>query len=268
MGRDTRPTALRIALGIEYDGQPFAGWESQVGQPTVQSALEAALARVADHSVRVVCAGRTDAGVHAAGQVAHFETCQDRPVRAWTLGTNSYLTGPVSVQWAKVLPPDFHARFSARCRHYRYLMLNRPTRPGLLHGRVAWVRQRLDVGAMQQAAEFLLGRHDFTSFRAAGCQASSPVRTIHAINVERHGEFVVVDVSANAFLQHMVRNLAGTLCAIGLGKKPVAWIEHLLELRDRTQAGMTMAPDGLYLLGVDYPDEYRVPRVSPTPVLW
>jgi len=259
---------VRIALGVEYDGQPFVGWESQIDQRTVQSELQSALSKVADQPIRVVCAGRTDSGVHATGQVVHFETSQVRPERAWTLGTNKYLCAPVGVQWSAIVPPHFHARFSARCRHYRYFILNRRTRPGLLHGRVAWVPQRLDVGAMQQAAEYLLGRHDFSSFRAAGCQANSPHRTVHAIRVERHADFVVIDITANAFLQHMVRNIAGTFCLIGSGKQPAIWIEHLLQERDRRQAGMTMSPAGLYLVAVDYPDVYRLPRVSSLPVLW
>ena len=259
---------MRLALGIEYNGQSFAGWETQVGQPTVQAVLETALGKVADKPIRVICAGRTDAGVHATGQVAHFDTDVTRPPRAWTLGTNGFAHPHVSVLWAREVPEAFHARFTARCRHYRYLILNRRCRPGLLQGRVAWVRSPLDAAAMHQAAQYLLGEHDFSSLQAAGCQAKSPVRTVHAIKVERHGDFITIDVSANAFLQHMVRNLAGTLCLVGAAKRPPAWLRSLLLARDRTQAGMTMAPDGLYFIGVEYPSSYKLASLSSGPMLW
>ena len=259
---------MRVALGIEYDGEPFSGWETQVGQYTVQSSLEAALTFVAAGPVKLTCAGRTDAGVHATSQVAHFDCATHRPERAWQLGANAELPKSVSVLWARQVNEDFHARFSARCRYYRYVIVNRVSRPALLASRAGWVRKPLDAGLMQQAAQLLLGEHDFSAFRAAGCQARNPRRRIFEFDVARHGDFVFIDVCANAFLLHMVRNLVGTLVDVGTGKQSPAWVQTLIADRDRRQAGVTMPAGGLYFVGVDYPDRWRLPRVSSFPVLW
>lgn len=254
---------MRIALGVEYDGRAFSGWEVQKERDTVQGALESALSKVADHPLRTVCAGRTDAGVHAWGQVAHFETDRQRPLHAWILGTNTGLPSSVSVSWAHEVPEEFHARFTAKSRHYRYLILNRPARPGLLNERVGWESRPLDVGAMQLGASNLLGKHDFSAFRSAGCQANTPVRTIYQLDVTSRGQMLVVNVIANAFLQHMVRNVVGSLVQVGLGKESPEWMAELLASRDRTKAGPTMVPYGLYLVTVNYPPQYNLPVVVP-----
>lgn len=247
---------MRIALGVEYDGIAFAGWQSQRRTRTVQETLEAALARVADHPVRVVCAGRTDAGVHATAQVVHFDTESVRPERAWVLGTNSHLPADVAVRWARAVEPRFHARFTARGRRYRYVILNRDTRPALLRGRVWWVHRPLDAEPARAAAAYLVGEHDFTSFRALACQARHPVRTIRRLDVHRAGEFLFIDVSANAFLHHMVRNLAGVLAAIARGEHPPQWAREVLEARDRALGGVTAPAAGLYLVQVEYPEAF------------
>ena len=253
---------------MEYAGGAFSGWERQPARRTVQGELEAALARVAAHPVRVFCAGRTDSGVHALGQVVHFDTVARRPHRAWVLGVNSNLPADVSVQWAREVSPRFHARFTASSRHYRYLILAGGARPALHHGRVTWVHRRLDPVLMHEAAALLVGQHDFTSYRALSCQARSPVRTMHTLVVRRLGAFIAIDANANAFLHHMVRNIAGVLIDIGCGKQPVGWAREVLERRDRRLGGVTAPPDGLYLCRVDYPDEFRLPQMTLSASLW
>ncbi|MFO1350041.1 MAG: tRNA pseudouridine(38-40) synthase TruA [Gammaproteobacteria bacterium] len=251
---------MRIALGIEYDGTDFRGWQSQQpGVRTVQGALEAALAKIANHPVEVVSAGRTDAGVHASGQVVHFDATVERPLRAWTLGANTQLPADVSVSWAQVVPDYFHARFSAHARRYRYVILNRPTRSALHRQRTTWWHRPLDSEAMQAAARELIGKHDFSSFRSAECQARSPVRELRRLEITRQGEFVILEAEANAFLHHMVRNIAGVLMAIGGGDQPSTWAREVLQARDRTQAGMTAPAAGLILIAVTYPDEFGLP---------
>lgn len=248
-------------MGVEYDGSAFHGWQAQRdGVRTVQTVLEKALAKVANHSLRVVCAGRTDTGVHALGQVVHFDTESVRTERNWLLGTNVNLPADVSVTWAKPVDEAFSARFSAVGRRYRYFILNRTSRSAVLAQRVTWTHRPLDEIRMQQAAESLIGENDFSSYRALGCQAKSPVRTLHSLNVERHGDFVVLSLHANAFLHHMVRNIAGVLMAIGRGDQEVAWAHEVLELRDRTLGGVTAPPEGLYFEQVDYPGEFEIPR--------
>jgi tRNA pseudouridine38-40 synthase len=250
---------MRIAAGIEYDGRRFRGWQSQPDKRCVQDVVEAAFAQVADAPVRLHCAGRTDTGVHALGQVVHFDTQAERPERAWVLGANTDLPNDVSVLWACRVPDRFHARFSATARRYRYLILDRSARSALLAGRVTWVHRPLDAGRMAEAAQALIGTHDFTSYRAIGCQAKHPVRTVTELGVRRRGALVEITVSANAFLHHMVRNIAGVLIAIGRGDAPVGWAREVLERRDRARGGVTAFPDGLYLERIDYPAVFGLP---------
>jgi len=250
---------VRIALGIEYCGTGFHGWQSQAGGGTVQDALEAALGEVAGVPVGVLCAGRTDAGVHATHQVAHFDVPVDRPLTAWVRGVNSHLPEGVAVRWAQLVAEDFHARFSARGRRYRYLLLNRPQRPGLWQGRVGWFHWPLELEAMQEACLRLLGEHDFSAFRAANCQAKSPVKHMSRAEVRQCGNMFVFDFEASAFLHHMVRNLVGTLVYIGKGTQQPDWIEALLQTKDRKLAAPTFSPDGLYFRGPVYEPHWGLP---------
>ena len=246
-------------MGIEYDGSEFAGWQIQAGERTVQGCLESAVAAVADHPVKTSCAGRTDAGVHALGQVIHFDTESPRSDRSWRLGTNSNLPPDVSVQWVQPVADDFHARFSAVRRRYRYIIGNYAARSALQRRRVCWNHRPLDCARMAAAARHLIGEHDFSSYRALGCQAKSPVRTVYRLDVERRGDDVILDVEANAFLHHMVRNIAGVLMAVGTGVQPVEWTREVLGCRDRTLGGVTAPPQGLYLMAVTYPEHFRLP---------
>jgi tRNA pseudouridine38-40 synthase len=260
---------MRIALGIEYDGSEFAGWQLQeAGVRTVQGAVEQALSRVADHPLRVICAGRTDTGVHATAQVVHFETQAERDMRSWIYGANANLPKTVSVQWARVVSDDFHARFSALRRRYRYVILNREIRPAFLAARVAWEYRPLDEALMLMAARDLEGTHDFSAYRAVACQAKSPVRTLYELAVHRDRDLVILDLEANAFLHHMVRNIAGVLMDIGAGKQQPGWAREVLESRDRTLGGITAQPHGLYLTGVGYPGHFDLPPLSPSGVVW
>ncbi len=249
---------MRVALGIEYDGSGFHGWQFQGDVRSVQELLEAAVSKVADHPVSVHCAGRTDTGVHATGQVVHFETPAIRSPRSWVLGCNVNLPDDVSVSWAKEMPDDFHARFSAVGRHYRYLILNRTFRSAIWRNRAVWVHHPLDEQAMHRAGQSLVGTHDFSSYRALGCQAKHPVRTIHRLSVTREGDLLKLDIHANAFLHHMVRNIAGVLLAIGKGEQSESWAETVLEFRDRTLGGVTAPPQGLYLTRVEYPEKFAL----------
>lgn len=258
---------MRIAMGIEYDGGPFSGWQRQPHALGVQQVLEQALAKVAAHPVAVVCAGRTDAGVHATAQVVHFDTDAVRAPRAWMLGTTCNLPPEVCVTWAQPVSDDFHARFSASGRQYRYIVLNRIVRPSLLRQRVCWEYAPLDAARMAEASRCLVGEHDFSSFRAQGCQARHPRREIYSLEIHRHGEFVYLDIAANAFLHHMVRNIAGTLLAVGRGDRPVEWVRDVLEARDRTVSGITASAAGLYLVQVRYPERFGVPQTAQLPWL-
>ena len=249
----------RIALGLEYDGSAFCGWQTQPAGCAVQDELEAALAQLAGERVSTVCAGRTDAGVHALGQVVHFDTAAQRPLTAWVRGSNALLPPHVAVTWAHVVNPQFHARYSARERRYRYVLLNRPVRPAVDQGRAGWFYAPLDVEAMRIAARALLGEHDFSAFRSSECQSRSPVRELRRLDIERRGDCVLFDFSANAFLHHMVRNLVGALVYVGSGRHPPEWIEEVLRSRDRTRAAPTFDAAGLYLARVVYDDAWGLP---------
>ncbi len=252
-------SSLRIALGLEYDGSRFLGWQTQPGGGTVQDALEAALSGIADAPVGTICAGRTDRGVHARAQVVHFDSEAARPESAWVRGVNALLPEAVAVLWARRVPEDFHARYSALARSYRYVLINRPVRPALAARYAGWYHAPLDVDAMRAAAAGLLGEHDFSAFRAAECQAKSAVRTLHSIAIERTGERVDFTLRANAWLQHMVRNIVGTLVYVGAGKHPPHWARQVLESRNRALAAPTFAAEGLYLEAVEYDPRWNLP---------
>lgn len=259
---------MRIAFGVEYNGAGFRGWQRQQEVRTVQECVEGALSTVADQPVEVVCAGRTDAGVHATGQVIHIDTEARRTMRSWILGANSNLPRDVSILWARPVDEAFHARFSARRRRYRYVILNRMVRPGLHRDRVCWIHRPLDERRMAAAADHLLGEHDFSSFRAVACQAKHPIRTLYRLDVVRKGDYVALDAEANGFLHHMVRNIAGVLIAIGEGEREPGWAREVLEARDRALGGVTAQPDGLYFVGVRYPEHFGIPEPSSSPGFW
>ena len=258
---------MRIALGLEYDGSAFCGWQTQPGGCGVQDHLERALATLAASPVETVAAGRTDTGVHATAQVVHFDSHADRDENAWVRGTNANLDPAARVLWAKPVADDFHARYGARSRTYRYILLNEPVAPSILRGKVGWYHRPLDVARMAHAAALVVGEHDFSSFRDSQCQAKSPVRTLTAALVARRANLVVFSFSANAFLHHMVRNLVGALVYVGAGKQPPEWMQSLLEARDRTQAAPTFMPDGLYLAGIDYEPRFALPKPRASPLL-
>jgi tRNA pseudouridine38-40 synthase len=254
-----RPTR-RLAVGVEYDGTRYAGWQLQPGRQTIQDCVQKALSAVADHPLTVVAAGRTDAGVHACAQVAHFETLAERPVRGWVLGANSHLPPDIALNWAMEVEPAFHARHTAQGRTYRYCILRRATRPAILRDRVCWTRAALDVEAMHEGAQALVGEHDFTSFRSVECQSTTAVRHVDAISVKGEGPLVVIEISANAYLHHMVRNISGTLMTVGAGERPPGWVAQTLAARDRTRAGITAPASGLYLWRVRYPKSLQIPE--------
>lgn len=254
---------VRIALGIEYDGTAYNGWQRQRTGLGVQEVLEKALGTVANETVECFCAGRTDTGVHAIAQVVHFDTAAERPGRGWLLGLNSNLPDDVNVTWVQPVTEEFHARYSATARHYRYLILNRLVRSSLFRRRAWWLHQPLDAALMQQAADSLLGEHDFSAFRAAGCQARTARRTVTRLQVTRHADWLAIDISANAFLQHMVRNISGLLVSVGSGEQAPGWAAEVLAGRDRKAAGVAAPAHGLTLVGVDYPPEFAIPATPP-----
>jgi tRNA pseudouridine38-40 synthase len=250
---------MRIAMGIEYDGTDFFGWQRLKDGPSVQARLEQALSRVADHPVDVSCAGRTDAGVHGRCQVVHFDTPAQRDMRGWVLGSCSNLPDSVAVLWAQPVADDFHARYAARSRRYRYRILNRPVRAALEARYVTWERLPLDAGRMHQAAQALLGLHDFSAFRALSCQAKHPHRTVLSVDVRRDGEYVTLEIEANGFLHHMVRNIVGSLLLVGRGERPVEWMAELLAGCDRQVAGPTGPASGLTFIGPRYEAHWGLP---------
>ncbi len=252
----------RVALGIDYLGGAYSGWQTQAEAPSVQRTLETALAQVADAPVGLICAGRTDAGVHARAQVAHFDTTVIRRDRAWLLGANTQLPTDISIRWVRPVPDHFHARYSALARSYRYFILNRSARSALAQGRALLVRQRLDLGPMQEAAACMLGEHDFTAFRSSECQAHSPVRVLRRLSIERTGDWVLIELTANAFLHHMARNIVGLLISIGLHRAPVGEARSQLESRRRTEHTVTAPACGLYLWRVHYPPQFGLPGDS------
>lgn len=251
---------MRVALGVEYDGKPYCGWQSQAEGQTVQDTIQAALSQIAGTPISVIAAGRTDTGVHALEQVIHFDTQADRPLTAWVRGANALLPDSIAVRWAHLVPDEFHARFSAHGRSYRYLLINRPVRPAIQAGKAGWFHTPLDLDAMQAAAQCLLGEHDFSAFRASQCQAKSPVKTLNKLDIYRSGEMLVFDVSANAFLHHMVRNVVGCLVYVGKGKYPPEWLAGVLESRERRLAAPTFSPDGLYLRRIQYDAKWGLPQ--------
>jgi tRNA pseudouridine38-40 synthase len=253
---------MRTALGIEYDGTSYNGWQRQKTGLGVQQRVEEALTIVANENVEVVCAGRTDTGVHASGQVVHFDSQSERSNRGWLLGANTNLPADIAVTWAQPVDDEFHARFSATARRYRYLILNRLQRSALHRDRAWWVYEPLDAERMHEAAQHLVGKHDFSAFRAAGCQARTAVREISQIAVTRCDDWLTLEVTANAFLQHMVRNITGTLAAVGQGEQDIDWIGTVLASRDRKAGGIAAPPHGLTLVGVDYPESFGLPAAG------
>ncbi len=253
---------MKVALGIEYDGASYCGWQYQEGVETVQNVVESALSKVADTPIRIITAGRTDTGVHAIGQVVHFETEIERSDYSWMRGTTRYLPDDVTVLWARHVSDDFHARFSAIERRYQYIILNRRVRSAILNRKVSWEYRPLDVSMMQDAAKLLVGRNNFNAYRALACQARSPVRDLRELTVERRGDIVLINARADGFLHHMIRNIAGVLCSIGAGEKPVDWSAQVLASEDRTCGGVTAPPDGLYLTEIVYPGEFKLPSIE------
>jgi tRNA pseudouridine38-40 synthase len=258
---------MRHALALEYDGRGFCGFQAQPCGCSVQDALERALRAIAGAHVRAVAAGRTDAGVHATSQIVHFDTSAQRPRSAWVRGVNAHLPAEAAVLWCAPVPDDFHARFAATGRRYTYLLLNRSERPALASGRVGWHHAPLDAAAMHAAAQRLIGTHDFSSFRAAGCQAKSPLKTLREAHVTRAGSIVRFDFAADAFLHHMVRNIVGALVDVGAGKRPAQWVGDLLAAADRTRGPATFAADGLYFTGADYDARFALPPTH-RPLAW
>lgn len=256
---------MRYALAVEYDGTDFHGWQKQHAIPSVQAELEKAIAQIAAHPIETICAGRTDKGVHALQQIIHFDSTAIRSDYAWLRGINRYLPPTISVHWIKSVPDDFHARYSATARRYVYVIHNSPIRPSLTRHRVTWVYRPLNVIAMRQAANYLLGEHDFSSFRGSDCQAITTQRTVYHLELIQQGSLLMLDIKANAFLHHMVRNIAGSLIAVGLGAKAPSWIAEVLAACDRRAAATTAHPQGLYFTDVDYPAEFQLPKLNLLP---
>lgn len=258
---------MRIILVLEYDGSRYCGWQSQPEGCSVQDALETALSKIAKEAIRVITAGRTDAGVHALYQVVHFDTLAQRPISAWIRGVNALLPGDIAILWAVEASDKFHARYSAVERRYLYLLSNQPVRPGIHDKKIGWYHQPLELDKMQAAGNILIGEHDFSSFRSSECQAKSPIRTITQLGIARYGDLLIFDLRANAFLQHMVRNIIGCLVYIGKGKYSAEWVYELLESRNRTYAAPTFSSAGLYLAGVKYDRDWCMPELAEVPII-
>lgn len=251
---------MRIALGVEYDGSEFNGWQSQSEGRTIQDVVQHALSQIAATPISVIAAGRTDAGVHALAQVIHFDTDVSRPMSAWVRGVNAHLPESIAVLWAQEVSEDFHARFSAQARSYQYVLINRSVRSAVHHGKVGWFHAPLDVALMKLAASYLLGEHDFSSFRASECQAKSPIKHLTQLDIRQQGETIIFDITANAFLHHMVRNVVGCLVYVGSGKHQPEWMLDVLQARSRKVAAPTFAPDGLYLREIQYDSKWGLPK--------
>jgi tRNA pseudouridine38-40 synthase len=250
-----------VALGVEYDGSSYYGWQSQPDGRTVQDALQSALSQVASAPITVIAAGRTDTGVHAREQVIHFDTTANRPLTAWVRGTNALLPTGIAVLWAHEVTDEFHARFSAQARSYQYKLFCRPVRSALQHGKVGWLHVQLDINKMREAAAYLVGEHDFSAFRASECQAKSPVKHLLRLDIFQQADMIIVDLTADAFLHHMVRNIVGCLVYVGNGKNPPSWMQEVLASRQRSQAAPTFAPDGLYLCHISYDKKWGLPQI-------
>lgn len=253
---------MRIALMLEYEGSHYHGWQSQANLHTVQSVVEHAISKVANEPTTITCAGRTDTGVHALGQVIHFDTEKERSIRAWIHGVNSYLPKQICIKWGREMPDDFHARYSALSRRYNYLIYNAGVRPALMFRNATWHYRPLNHELMNAAAECLLGEHDFSSFRSSECQSHSTFRTVYRLNIHRNDDWVLIDIEANAFLHHMVRNIVGVLMTVGTGRRPISWVKEVLAAKDRKKGAETAPPYGLYLVSVSYPKNFMV--MTPT----
>lgn len=258
----------KYAVGIEYSGASYCGWQQQKHCVSIQQHLQEAIGFVANHSIQLVCAGRTDAGVHAIEQIAHFESDAERDSRAWVLGSNCRLPKDIRIKWIVSVQPKFHARFSAIARSYRYIILNSDVPSAIFNDRCNWEFRPLDHQLMHECAQLLLGEHDFSAFRAAGCQAKSASRNVHSIEISRQGKLIFLDIKANAFLYHMVRNIAGSLKAVGCGDQSVGWFAEVLSARDRNLAGITASATGLYLFRAYYPEPFNLPYSAEKPVLF
>lgn len=251
---------IKLAFGIEYNGKSYFGWQCQKEHASLQACIERAISKVSDTPVKIFCAGRTDAGVHATGQVIHFETRSKRSNNNWTLGVNAHLPPDIAVRWAQTVPENFHARFSANARHYRYIIYNHRLRPAILnHGLIHYYCHKLDIDKMERAGQYLIGNNDFTSFRSLNCQSKTPIRNIHHLRVTKQGNYVLVDIKANSFVYHMVRIIVGSLIEVGCGNKPESWIGAILRSVNRSLAGATISAEGLYLVGVYYSAEFNLP---------
>ncbi len=256
---------MRIALGVEYDGSGYNGWQSQPDVPNVQDALQYALSGIAGENIAILAAGRTDTGVHALEQVIHFDTSIDRPLSAWVRGVNALLPKDIAVLWAHPVIDEFHARFSAQARSYQYVLVNRPSRSAVHQGKVGWFHLPLDVEAMRESAQYLLGEHDFSAFRSSQCQAKTPVKSLAQLDIQQQGDTIIFNLTANAFLHHMVRNILGCLLYVGKGKHPPQWMTEVLEGRERKLAAPTFAPDGLYLRHITYDAKWGLPQGTMPP---
>jgi len=259
---------MRIALGVEYKGSSYSGWQKQLHSSSIQEHVEIALSRIANVKIKIICAGRTDAGVHALEQVIHFDTDLSRPIKSWILGTNTHLPFDIRILWAIEVSGEFHARFSAEQRSYQYVILNRKVQAGFLHKLVSHEYRPLDINLMQRAANYLIGKHNFNSYRAKHCQSKTPIRTMINLEVTRNGNFVIITFVANAFLHHMVRNISGVLMTVGCSEKKPEWAYEILQLQDRQHKGVTASPDGLYLTSIQYPDTFNLPQLANSASIW